>query len=95
LLLAASGGGGGGGKGLEGVGAGKRGREGDAVDAVECAGGEMRVAAAEGCDAAASVGVADDAGVDGCLADEAVGAVDGWRAWVFGVGSADDKALVY
>ena len=85
---------GGGREGLESVGAGKGGGESDAVDAVEGAGGEVRVAAGEGGDAAASVRVADDAGVDSGLADEAVAAVDGGRAGVVGVRSADDEALV-
>lgn len=67
---------GGGEVGDEGKGFGEGGVEGDGLDAVAFCGGKVRVSAGELDDAAAAFLVTDHASVDGCLADEGVGAVD-------------------
>lgn len=78
--------------GEEGEGFGEGGGEGDAADAVAGGGWEGGLGAREEGDAAATFVVADEAGVDGCLADEGVAAVDcrGDCGVFFGCGGASD-----
>lgn len=78
--------------GEEGEGFGEGGGEGDAADAVAGGGWEGGLGAREEGDAAAAFVVADEAGVDGCLADEGVAAVDcrGDCGVFFGCGGASD-----